>query len=144
VRVAAKQRQHFAGIQAARDEGDRVAVGGEEPVVLSEGQRGGDLAGLLAGAGGVDGEAALLGEGGRLDVEPAAQDHQPVGLLEPVFGGFDVVAVLVDAGPVLGDEPDRGCGRQQSLWSHDAHHLSQTYAAEMVVLPVRLFKVWAK
>ncbi len=75
VPVAAQQGQRLDGVEAAGDGGERVAVAGEEPVALLEDQRGGDLAGLLAGGGGVDGEAALLGEGRRLRVVPAAS-HQ--------------------------------------------------------------------
>lgn len=75
VPVAAQQRERLHGVEATGDGGERVAIAREEPVPVFEDERGGDLAGLLAGAGGVDGEPALLGQGRGLRVVAAAA-HQ--------------------------------------------------------------------
>ncbi|BFO13677.1 hypothetical protein SHKM778_00650 [Streptomyces sp. KM77-8] len=72
VPVAAQQGEGLDGVHSAGDDGEGVAVAREEPVPLGQDERGGNLAGLLAGAGGVDGETALLGEGGGLRVVAAA------------------------------------------------------------------------
>lgn len=78
VPVTAQKRQSLDGVHATGDGGQRVAVAREEPVALLEGECGGHLAGLLAGAGGVHGEAALLGEGGGLRVVPASAHEMGV------------------------------------------------------------------
>lgn len=75
VPVAAQQGEGLDGVEAAGDGGEGVAVAREEPVAVLEDERGGDLAGLLPGAGGVHGETALLGQSGGLRVVAAAADQ---------------------------------------------------------------------
>jgi hypothetical protein len=78
VAVAPEEGQDLHRVDAAGEQGDALAVGGEEPVGGAQGEHGRGLAGFLAAGGGVDGEAALPGEGGGLPVEGAAGDHGPV------------------------------------------------------------------
>jgi len=82
VPVAAQQGEGLDGVHAACDDGEGVAVAGEEPVALLQGEGGGHFARLLAGGGGVDGEPALAGERGGLRVVAAATDELDVQSLE--------------------------------------------------------------
>jgi len=109
VPAALEQREDLDDVDAAGEDADGVAVGGEEPVVLLERDGGTDLGGLLAEAGGVDAERALAGEVDRLAVDAAAERHEAVEIsqlrgveLEFVAAGFSKAAVGSDVTPNRG------------------------------------------
>ena len=82
VPVAAERLQDVAGLDAAGEQRDAVAIGREEPVARLDRRDGADLAGLLAVRGGVGRQPALLGERGHLHVEATGDHHAPVELEE--------------------------------------------------------------
>ncbi len=91
VLVTAEQGEHLDRVDPAADQGDAVAVGREDPVLLAQREDRADLAGLLAARAGIDGQAPLLGERRRLDVE-APPDHHPAVALDELVGvRLDVV-----------------------------------------------------
>jgi hypothetical protein len=79
VPVAAEDGHGLDRVHTAGHDGDGVAVRGEHPVALGEAQGGGNLAGLLAVARGVDGHAALPDQRGVLVVDAAADDELLIG-----------------------------------------------------------------
>jgi hypothetical protein len=80
VPVALQQTQRLDRIDTFADGGDRVAVGGEQPVVVAEhlGRR--HLARLLTVRGGIHGQPALPDERVRLVVQPPSGDQRAEGL----------------------------------------------------------------
>ncbi|GAB3873933.1 hypothetical protein GCM10029964_015070 [Kibdelosporangium lantanae] len=87
VPVATQQREHLHPGDTARNQGDTVTVGGEQPVLRPERECRAHLARFLAGGRGVDGQPALLGQSSGLPVEPAPEDHAPVqGAEHPLVG----------------------------------------------------------
>ena len=123
VPVAAEQRHGLDGVHAAGHHGHGVAVGGEHPVALGEAQRRGDLAGLLAVAGRVDGHPALPDECGVLVIDAAADDELLVGGQE--FGIAGQGVFVPGLGALLGVGVQRAVG---------ADHLDLVAGREHVVL----------
>ena len=78
VRDGAVCGEHLQRVDAARDDGHRVAVGREQPVDGREGERRTDLDGLLPECGRVRAEAALAAEVQRLGVDPAGEHESPI------------------------------------------------------------------
>ena len=116
VPVSAEQSERLHRVDASGHKCHRLSVGREHPVRLPEGQHSANLAGLLAMAGRVDGEAALLGQRGGLRIEPPTEDHLPVSFDQQVRGRRLIAGLFVvrcrPAGVV--EESNRRFGGQQA------------------------------
>ncbi|ANF31343.1 hypothetical protein A0130_06380 [Leifsonia xyli] len=117
VPVAAEQHERLERVDAALDDGDGVAVGREQPILIVQHHGGGDLAGLLPVRRRIDGELALPHQRIRLVVDPAREDQPPVPV-EQGGGGRDRVPVVGVVTAVLVDEPQRGVAGQQIVRVH--------------------------
>ena len=91
----------FAQVDAADHRRPELAVRGEDPVLLGQGERRPDLRGLLSDQRRVHGQLALPLERRRLEVGPPDQRHQPVQRAQVVVaqpGGRDVARRLIAEG----------------------------------------------
>jgi hypothetical protein len=87
VPLAAQQRQRLGGRDAPGQHGHRVAVGREQPVLLTKREDGPHLAGFLAARGRVHRQAPLPGQRSGLGVQPAADHHLAVQFAQDLVRG---------------------------------------------------------
>jgi hypothetical protein len=100
VPVAGEHAEQLHLVDASRRESHRVTVRREHPVLLTQAQGCGDLAGLLAAGGRVDRKPTLFGQCCCLLVESAAVDHRAVHLEQALVRRVCVAGGTVHARPI--------------------------------------------